>query len=102
MSVVANSGVLQKESKKEAANLQPDTDAATNISAPSDLSPSVSVIIPCYNEERFIGKVLENLLAQYDLERFEVVIVDGMSADRTREVVNQFINEHCNAQILCR
>ncbi len=93
------SGVVNKEGRREAAYVQPDKDAAANISAPSDLLPFVSVIIPCYNEERFIGKVLENLLAQYDLERFEVVIVDGMSEDRTREVVNQFISEHNSAQI---
>ncbi len=93
------SGVVNREGIIEATYVQPETDAATNNSAPSDLPPFISVIIPCYNEERFIGKVLENLLAQYDLERFEVVIVDGMSADRTREVVNQFISEHRSAQI---
>lgn len=93
------SGVVQKEGRKEAASVQPDKDVVASISAPADSPPFVSVIVPCYNEERFIGKVLENLLAQYDLERFEVVIVDGMSTDRTREVVNQFISEHNGAQI---
>ncbi len=51
---------------------------------------TVSVIIPCYNEERFIGKALENLAGQYPAEKYEIIVVDGMSSDRTREVVADF------------
>jgi succinoglycan biosynthesis protein ExoA len=51
---------------------------------------TVSVIIPCYNEERFIGKALENLAGQYVAENYEVVVVDGMSNDGTREVIRRF------------
>ncbi|HEX8098377.1 MAG TPA: glycosyltransferase, partial [Pyrinomonadaceae bacterium] len=40
---------------------------------------SVSVVVPCYNEERFIGKVLENLAGQYEPARYEIVMVDGQS-----------------------
>ncbi|HYG80151.1 MAG TPA: glycosyltransferase family 2 protein, partial [Pyrinomonadaceae bacterium] len=53
-------------------------------------APSVSVVIPCYNEERFIGKVLENLAGQYPAELYEIIVVDGMSTDETREVVAEF------------
>lgn len=56
--------------------------------------PTVSVVIPCYNEERFIGKVLENLAGQYAAERYEIIIVDGMSTDRTRAVVAEFMQRH--------
>lgn len=49
--------------------------------------PCVSVVIPCFNEERFIGEVIERLLAQYDAGRFEIIIVDGGSTDRTRAIV---------------
>ncbi len=58
------------------------------------LRASVSVIIPCYNEERFIGKALENLADQYDCEYYELIVVDGMSDDRTREVIEQFQDSH--------
>ena len=55
------------------------------------LSPErVSAVIPCYNEERFIGKALHNLADQYDPERYEIIIVDGLSEDRTREVIAEF------------
>ncbi|MGI8836175.1 MAG: glycosyltransferase [Pyrinomonadaceae bacterium] len=51
---------------------------------------TVSVVIPCYNEERFIGEALSKLANQYDQERFEIIVVDGRSEDRTRKVVEDF------------
>jgi succinoglycan biosynthesis protein ExoA len=55
---------------------------------------SVSVIIPCYNEERFIGKALVNLAGQYAAEDYEIIVVDGRSDDHTREVVEKFQQSH--------
>jgi len=62
----------------------------TVLTTNESLPEFVSVVIPCYNEEQFIGKTLENLVSQYDSSRYEIIIVDGMSTDRTREVINQF------------
>lgn len=50
----------------------------------------VSVVIPCYNEERFIVKALEQLVDQYPLEKYEIVIVDGLSTDATRARIAAF------------
>lgn len=51
----------------------------------------VSVIVPCYNEEKTIGLLLESLLKQtYSLDQLEVVIADGMSEDGTRREINTF------------
>ncbi|HEY5883720.1 MAG TPA: glycosyltransferase, partial [Pyrinomonadaceae bacterium] len=61
--------------------------------------PSVSVIVPCYNEERFIRQTLENLIKQYPSESYEIIVVDGMSDDSTREVVEQFQNSHPGSSI---
>jgi glycosyltransferase involved in cell wall biosynthesis len=66
-----------------------DTAREREVSSPST-TEQVSVVIPCYNEERFIGKALHNLADQYDHERYEIVIVDGMSADQTREAIAEF------------
>ncbi|HZG52237.1 MAG TPA: glycosyltransferase family 2 protein [Pyrinomonadaceae bacterium] len=52
--------------------------------------PFVSIVIPCFNEERYIYKVLENLAGQYQSGRFEIVVVDGRSTDATRERVADF------------
>lgn len=54
----------------------------------------VSVIIPCYNEERFIGKALENLADQYTPEDYEIIVVDGISVDRTRQIIGAFRQSH--------
>ncbi len=55
-----------------------------------DREESVSVVIPCYNEERFIGKALEQLADQFESERYEIIIVDGLSDDNTRSVIDKF------------
>lgn len=48
----------------------------------------VSVIIPCRNEERFISMCLDSIIAQnYPKNKLEVLVVDGMSDDHTREIV---------------
>ncbi len=53
--------------------------------------PFVSVIIPTRNEEKYIEKCLESLARQtYPKDKFEVLVIDGMSKDRTLEVVRSF------------
>ena len=48
----------------------------------------VSVVIPAYNEEKALPHTLGALLRQRG--DFEVIVVDGGSTDRTREVVQEF------------
>ncbi len=56
--------------------------------------PTVSVIIPCRNEQATIKRVLEALTQQsYPLEYTEVIVVDGLSDDGTREQVAEFIQQ---------
>jgi succinoglycan biosynthesis protein ExoA len=51
----------------------------------------ISVIVPVRNEERHIGALLRQLLAQdYRADRFEIVIADGRSTDTTRAIVRDF------------
>jgi glycosyltransferase involved in cell wall biosynthesis len=49
----------------------------------------VSIIIPARNEEANLGLCLESLIAQTGL-RFEIIVVDDASTDRTREVAQSF------------
>ncbi len=57
--------------------------------------PLVSVIVPCYNEEATITLLLEALHGQtYPRERMEVVIADGLSEDRTRQRIADFVQAH--------
>jgi len=51
----------------------------------------ISIIIPCHNEEVFIGKCLNSIIEQdYPKEKLEVLVVDGLSNDRTREIVKDY------------
>ena len=62
--------------------------------------PSISVIIPCYNEEATIHKLLEALRSQtYPLTKMEVVISDGFSTDHTRDVIAKFQKEHADLAV---
>ena len=59
------------------------------------MPPSVSVIIPCRNEEKTIHLVLDAIHAQtYPRELQQVVIADGFSEDRTREQIESFKTSH--------
>lgn len=56
-----------------------------------DLPPAISVIVPALNEERVIGRCLASLKQQkLPAARFEVIVVDNGSKDRTREIARSF------------
>lgn len=51
----------------------------------------VSVVMPVYNEEKYITKCIDSLLLQdYPIERMEWIFVDGCSKDRTVEILERF------------
>lgn len=55
------------------------------------MSKFVSVIIPCRNEAKFIAPCLDSILAQdYPHDKLEVLVVDGMSSDGTRAIVQEY------------
>jgi len=61
---------------------------------------TVSIIVPCYNEEKRIGFLLDAVCAQtYPLSKMEVIIADGHSTDRTREVIGAFQRAHPDLRV---
>jgi len=53
--------------------------------------PFISVICPIRNEARHFAECLQSITSQdYDPARFEVLVVDGMSDDQTRAIVEDF------------
>ena len=50
----------------------------------------ISVVIPALNEETSIRRLLEDVLSQ-SLKPAEIIITDGGSTDRTREIIEEFI-----------
>ena len=65
------------------------------------MQPFVSVIVPCYNEEKTIQILLSAVFAQtYPHARMELVIADGLSTDKTRELIAKFQKEHAGFNII--
>ncbi len=61
----------------------------------------VSVIVPCYNEEKTIGLLLEAVYRQtFPRSEMEVIIADGLSTDRTRALVIEYQTAHPDLSIL--
>ena len=57
--------------------------------------PKVSIIVPMRNEEKFVGKLLDSILENdYPHDKLEILTVDGISEDNTREVVEKYAREH--------
>jgi len=55
----------------------------------------LSVVCPIYNEEKYIAQFLDSLLRQdYPKDDLEILLVDGMSKDRTREVVADYTTRY--------
>lgn len=65
------------------------------------VKPFITVVMPVYNEDRFIGQTLHQLLAQeYPADRYEILVADGMSTDTTREIVQTLANEYPQIRLL--
>lgn len=63
--------------------------------------PMVSVIAPCRSEARFIENTLNSILqSDYPAEKIEVLVVDGMSTDGTREIVQKMASQDSRIRLL--
>jgi len=63
--------------------------------------PRLSIVIPCRNEKTFIGKCLDSIIANdYPKDKLELFVVDGMSEDGTREIINQYSQKYAFIRVL--
>ena len=63
--------------------------------------PFVSVIIPARNEEKAIEKCLLSVLNQsWPQDRFEVILINDHSTDRTKEIAIDLTKEYPNLQVI--
>ncbi|MBA3756056.1 MAG: glycosyltransferase, partial [Nitrosomonas sp.] len=51
--------------------------------------PLISVIIPAYNHEQFVGAAVDSVLQQ-TLSDLELIVVDDGSTDRTGDIVKAY------------
>lgn len=63
--------------------------------------PRVSIVMPVLNEERYVAASLHAVTAQdYPHGLLEIIVVDGMSTDRTREIVCTLADEDKRIRLL--
>jgi len=52
----------------------------------------ITVIIPCYNENRTISKIIDKILSLKNLN-LQIIVIDDCSTDGTREILKNEISE---------
>lgn len=62
-------------------------------------SPAISIVVPAYNEEASIARLLESLAQQTTRKPFEVIVVNNASTDRTREIAEKF-SQRLNLRVI--
>ena len=61
----------------------------------------VAVVIPTLNEEKFIACCLDSVIAQsYPFNDMDVMVVDGGSKDRTKDIVEEYKRKYQNIRFL--
>jgi glycosyltransferase involved in cell wall biosynthesis len=67
----------------------------------SNFSPDISIIIPCRNEEKYIGECLTSLLNQVNVkDKMEILVVDGMSNDNSRAIIQKISSKNPKVKLL--
>ena len=64
-----------------------------------DNRPDISVIVPCYNADRYLSVCLESLRAQREPE-IEMILIDDGSTDATSALLDSFARIEPRAQVV--
>ncbi len=59
----------------------------------------ISVICPCYNEEKYIKHILDFFLSAKPDDK-ELLMVDGMSTDGTRKIIEEYSSKYSNIRLI--
>jgi len=61
----------------------------------------VSIVMPCRNEAKFIGRCLDSITANdFPKDRLEILVVDGASEDGTREIIRDYMKKNSFIRII--
>ena len=53
--------------------------------------PKVSVVIPCYNHDKFVGRCLRSIIDQsLDKKDYEIIVIDDGSTDNSYKIIKGF------------
>lgn len=72
-----------------------------NIDNKTDKSenPKVSIIIPAYNVEKYIGECLDSLINQ-TLEDIEIIVINDNSSDRTLSIISDYLTKDSRIKLI--
>jgi glycosyltransferase involved in cell wall biosynthesis len=65
---------------------------ALHVLQAANIDPSVSIVVPTYNHERYISERIESILQQ-TIQDFEVLVLDDCSADSTVAIVERYADD---------
>ena len=57
--------------------------------------PQISVIIPCYNQEKYITEAIEAVLTQ-SFDDYEIIIVNDGSVDNSLKIIKEYASKYPN------
>lgn len=60
---------------------------------------AVTIIVPCYNVEKYLDKCMESILKQ-TYKNIEIVLVDDYSTDKTRDIIHKYSSEQENVRAI--
>ena len=63
--------------------------------------PVISVIMPCYNAEKYLGDAVRSFIDNTISRDCELIIVNDGSTDRSGEIIKDLINTYKDYQIRC-
>lgn len=64
-----------------------------------DYDVKVSIIIPVYNREKYMGRAIESVLNQI-FDDFELICVDNGSTDRTKEIIREYTKKDKRVKLI--
>jgi cellulose synthase/poly-beta-1,6-N-acetylglucosamine synthase-like glycosyltransferase len=62
--------------------------------------PTVSVILPAFNEEKNIGQSIERILGQHYRGNLEVIVIDDGSTDKTFQIAKSYADRYVNVKAI--
>lgn len=65
------------------------------------MKPAITVLMPCYNAQRWLREAIESVLSQ-TYENFEYILVDDGSTDETLEVINEYASKDRRLNVIAK
>lgn len=74
-----------------------------NLDRPTTYFPTVSIIVPCYNEEKTVKRTIQSLLSlDYPTEKIQIIAVDDGSTDGTAKIIEQNFSHEARVRLISK